>query len=120
MSIYKKPYLTFEHQLELLKSRGLAVTDDKIALEYLRRLGYYRLSGYWYPYRKSVCDVMYFGALYEYYLSAIHLANAPSQVDTFFAKIRLYEHSRHGLFNRMGTTFILEKLNCFRRTLASK
>lgn len=52
MSLYKKPHLTFEHQLELLKSRGLEVTNDSVALEYLRRLGYYRLSGYWYPCRK--------------------------------------------------------------------
>ncbi|MCW8444571.1 Abi family protein [Fluoribacter gormanii] len=52
MSHYNKPYLTFEQQLELLKSRGLGVTNDKVALEYLGRLGYYRLSGYWYPCRK--------------------------------------------------------------------
>ncbi|AMP88872.1 hypothetical protein [Legionella pneumophila] len=50
MSHYNKPYLTFEQQLELLKSRGLEVTNDKVALEYLGRLGYYRLSGY--PCRK--------------------------------------------------------------------
>lgn len=54
MSRYNKPYLTFEQQLELLKSRGLEVTNDIIALEYLRRLGYYRLSGYWYPCRKLI------------------------------------------------------------------
>ncbi len=52
MPRYNKPYLTFEDQLKLLKSRGLEVTNDSVALEYLRRLGYYRLSGYWYPLRK--------------------------------------------------------------------
>jgi len=54
MSTYKKPYLTFGQQLDLLKSRGLEVTNDSVALEYLRRLGYYRLSGYWYPSRKLI------------------------------------------------------------------
>lgn len=54
MPRYNKPYLTFEDQLELLKSRGLEVTNDSVALEYLRRLGYYRLSGYWYPLRKLI------------------------------------------------------------------
>jgi len=54
MSTYNKPYRTFEQQLELLKSRGLEVTNDSVALEYLRRLGYYRLSGYWYPCRKLI------------------------------------------------------------------
>ncbi len=38
-------------QLELLKSRGLLVDDDTAALNYLARIGYYRLSGYWYPLR---------------------------------------------------------------------
>jgi abortive infection bacteriophage resistance protein len=50
MSTYNKPHLTFEKQLALLKSRGLEITDEKAALEYLRRLGYYRLSGYWRPF----------------------------------------------------------------------
>jgi abortive infection bacteriophage resistance protein len=34
MSRYNKPHLTFEQQLELLKLRGLEVTNDNIALEY--------------------------------------------------------------------------------------
>lgn len=50
MSAYKKPYLTFQEQLELLKKRGLAVTDDRIAIKYLKNIGYYRLSGYWHPF----------------------------------------------------------------------
>lgn len=54
MSRYNKPHLTFEQQLELLKSRGLEVTNDNTALAYLRRLGYYRLSGYWYPCRNLI------------------------------------------------------------------
>lgn len=54
MSTYNKPYRTFEQQLNLLKSRGLEVTNDAMALEYLQRLGYYRLSGYWYPFRKLI------------------------------------------------------------------
>lgn len=54
MSTYNKPYLSFNQQLSLLKSRGLIVTNDKIAIEYLRRLGYYRLSGYWYTCREII------------------------------------------------------------------
>lgn len=52
MSIYSKPHLSFEEQLRLLKDRGLQVTCDEQALQYLERLGYYRLSGYWYPLRQ--------------------------------------------------------------------
>lgn len=44
-----KPWLSFSEQLELLRERGLQVEDRAAALDYLKRLGYYRLSGYWYP-----------------------------------------------------------------------
>lgn len=52
MFAYNKPYLTFEQQLALLKGRGLIVTDDAAALSCLHRIGYYRLSAYWYPLRR--------------------------------------------------------------------
>lgn len=51
VSTYNKPHLSFQQQLELLKARGLEVTDDTAALAYLTRIGYYRLSAYWYPLR---------------------------------------------------------------------
>lgn len=46
-----KPWLSVAQQLELLETRGLEVEDRAAALDYLERLGYYRLSGYWYPLR---------------------------------------------------------------------
>lgn len=49
--LYAKPYLTVDQQLEKLKSRGLTVTDEDRAKAYLSRIGYYRLSGYWFPFR---------------------------------------------------------------------
>lgn len=39
-------------QLALLESRGLFVDNEQAALDYLTRIGYYRLSGYWYPLRE--------------------------------------------------------------------
>lgn len=53
MATYSKPYLPVNQQLALIKSRGMVVTDDARAIHYLERLGYYRLSGYWYPMRQS-------------------------------------------------------------------
>lgn len=53
MSTYNKPYLTVQQQLSLLKLRGLVITDDAAALSSLGRIGYYRLSAYWYPFRKT-------------------------------------------------------------------
>ena len=50
---YTKPYLAVADQLILIKRRGMTVSDDALAQSYLNRIGYYRLSGYWYPFRKS-------------------------------------------------------------------
>lgn len=49
---YEKPWTSFEEQLEILKERGLSITDESKALEALKRIGYYRLSGYLYPFKK--------------------------------------------------------------------
>ncbi len=49
---YSKPWMSYDDQLAQLKQRGLNVTDDDKALAYLKRIGYYRLSGYWFPFRE--------------------------------------------------------------------
>ena len=47
-----KLWVSFNDQLALLESRGLLVEENVAALDYLERIGYYRLAGYWYPFRK--------------------------------------------------------------------
>ncbi|WP_165090005.1 Abi family protein [Neisseria yangbaofengii] len=47
-----KIWLDFDEQLELLKTRGLQVENEQKAKEYLARIGYYRLSGYFYSLRE--------------------------------------------------------------------
>ncbi|MCF7521003.1 Abi family protein [Neisseria sp. ZJ106] len=49
---HPKIWLSFDQQLELLKTRGLHISDDAKATEYLARIGYYRLSGYFYAMRE--------------------------------------------------------------------
>jgi abortive infection bacteriophage resistance protein len=49
---YQKPYLPLAQQRELLEGRGMHIPDHAKAEEYLRRIGYYRLSAYWYPFRR--------------------------------------------------------------------
>jgi abortive infection bacteriophage resistance protein len=56
LAVYNKPHLSLADQLALLKQRGLQVSDDEAAIERLHRNGYYRLSAYWYPFRKIVED----------------------------------------------------------------
>ncbi|MCC5825626.1 Abi family protein [Alkalimonas sp.] len=46
-----KPWRSMEEQLNILQQRGLKVDHEAAALNYLSRIGYYRLSGYWYPLR---------------------------------------------------------------------
>ena len=50
---YDRPWLSFEDQLKQLEERGLGVTDRASAVSYLDRVGYYRLNGYWYPFREN-------------------------------------------------------------------
>ncbi len=53
MKIYDKPWKSYQEQLGMLMDRGLLVTEPAKALQYLERIGYYRLSGYWYPFREK-------------------------------------------------------------------
>lgn len=49
--IFDKPALSLEGQLEKMIERGVLVTDRSFALEQLRVIGYYRLSGYGRPFQ---------------------------------------------------------------------
>ncbi len=48
---YSKPYLSVAQQVELLRGRGMQISDTAKAESCLHRIGYYRLSGYAYPFR---------------------------------------------------------------------
>ena len=49
---YPKSWKSYSDQLDQLIDRGMAVTDRARALDYLERIGYYRLSGYWFAFRE--------------------------------------------------------------------
>lgn len=51
---YTKPHLPINDQIALLEGRGMVIDDHGKAAEYLSRLGYYRLSAYWYPFRETI------------------------------------------------------------------
>lgn len=50
---YNKSFKTIDEQIELLKSRGMLFHDVDHAKHYLLNLNYYRLSGYWLPFKQS-------------------------------------------------------------------
>jgi abortive infection bacteriophage resistance protein len=49
---YAKPPLSPEQHIELLKERGLIISDEDRALRYLENISYFRLSGYMFYHQK--------------------------------------------------------------------
>lgn len=49
-------HLSYQDQVELLAARGMDVGNRDRAAAVLQRVNYYRLSGYWYPFREQVKD----------------------------------------------------------------
>lgn len=52
-----KDFKTVDEQLDILRSRGLIITDFDIARDFLLRNNYYRISGYSLTLRKN--DIFY-------------------------------------------------------------
>ena len=46
---FTKVFYTPQQHIALLKSRGLTITDEQKAIDYLYNIGYFRLSAYFYP-----------------------------------------------------------------------
>ena len=47
---FSKPHLTYNEQLELLKTRSLIIQNESFALNKLKHISYYRLSAYYLPF----------------------------------------------------------------------
>ena len=64
-----KAYKTYEQQVDLLASRGMDIPDRNAAIKQLQRINYYRLSGYWYSFRRQGTsdreDTFYPGTAFE-------------------------------------------------------
>lgn len=61
---YTKPPLNFKQQAELLISRGL-MADEKEIESFLRRVNYYRFTGYLYPFRLEGSDIYQPGTTFK-------------------------------------------------------
>lgn len=46
---YSKQALSFFDQVAMLKSRGLIINDENLAIEYLKSISYFRIAGYLRP-----------------------------------------------------------------------
>lgn len=122
---YDRPWKSFEEQLELLRSRGLQVSDEQAALRCLERIGYYRLSAYWYPFRvfRHVQDPgthalttvrtdefvrdTHFSDAYELYLFdkklRLLVLDAMERIEIALRVDAAYELGRSGAFAHLGT-----------------
>ncbi|MCZ4537987.1 Abi family protein [Gordonia terrae] len=85
---YAKPFKSVDEQLDLLASRGLTLGDRTEAREHLRRVGYYRLSGYWYPLRESVKTPGQAPVVTDQFVAGATLANV-IEIYQFDRKLRL-------------------------------
>src|SRR5690625_2177428 len=50
---YDKPWLSLDEQIDRLVEHGLEVEDEARATRILAAIGYYRITGYLYPFRAS-------------------------------------------------------------------
>lgn len=66
---HMKPWTSIADQIELLKSKGMIITDDALAAQALDRFGYYRLSGYWFSFRDKDAS----GAILNHFAPDTHL-----------------------------------------------
>jgi abortive infection bacteriophage resistance protein len=51
-----KTHLPYDEQLALIVSRGMAYSDRRVAMLALKRIGYYKLSAYTYPFRAPIAS----------------------------------------------------------------
>lgn len=92
-----KPWRSFADQLQQLQTRGLQVENTASALDYLERLGYYRLSGYWYPLRRL--DT-----------AASQVQQRPVRLDTFVADSHFEDVVRLYVFDKKLRLLALDAL----------
>ena len=58
---YIKPWTSYAEQVDQLSERGMGIEDRARTLDYLERIGYYRLSGYWFAFRERSGQLVLLG-----------------------------------------------------------
>ncbi|MDO6481870.1 Abi family protein [Shimia thalassica] len=79
-----KDWKSIDDQLELLNSRGMAISEPARAKKALERFGYYRLSGYWYPFKQKNED----GTISDQFIADTHMSETVD-LYVFDKKLRL-------------------------------
>ncbi len=79
-----KDWKSIDDQLALLRSRGMAISEPVRAKKVLERFGYYRLSGYWYPFKQANDDE----TISDQFIADTHMSEAVD-LYVFDKKLRL-------------------------------
>lgn len=79
-----KDWKSIDDQIALLKSRGMTISEPARAKRALERFGYYRLSGYWYPFKCT--DDKH--AISDHFIADTHMSDAVD-LYVFDKKLRL-------------------------------
>ncbi|WP_241555984.1 Abi family protein [Leptospira yasudae] len=103
---YTKPHLTYEQQADQLLKRGL-IADRSELIQKLTQVSYYRLSGYWFPYRNFPEDNFKpntrFSEIWTRYAFdrrlRSHLLDGIERIEVFLRSRLVYEFTeRYGAF----------------------
>ncbi len=103
---FEKPSLTIEQQVDLLLQRGMA-GDRALMIERLRVVGYYRLSGYWHPFRKAVAE-------------PVELAEGIEPDETFIAGTAFETVWRRYAFDRRLRVLVIDAIERFEIALRTQ
>lgn len=99
---YTKPHLTYEQQADQLLKRGL-IADRSELIQKLAQVSYYRLSGYWFPYRNYPEDDFkpntQFSDIWTRYAFdrrlRFHLLDGIERIEVFLRSRLVYEFTKH-------------------------
>ena len=116
--LYEKPPLTFERQADLLLSRGMQGDRETMILR-LQSVNYYRLSGYWYPFRNpddSFRPGLTFDTVWNRYVFDRHLRilimDAIERIEITVRTQIAYHHAhRYGAFGYTDDPHSLPQLD---------
>jgi len=103
---FEKPPLSVEQQVDLLMERGMT-GDRTLMIERLLVVGYYRLSGYWYPFRKAVAQ-------------PVELPEGAEPDETFLPDTSFETVWRRYAFDRRLRLLIIDAIERFEVTLRTQ
>ena len=102
MSPIVKPFKTYEQQVGILRQRGMLVGSQEHAVHVLERVSYYRLSGYYYSFRRPAgsgqrSDTFVPGTVFEDIVALYEYdRNLRSIAFSYFSQFEVYLRSRLG------------------------